>query len=705
MWEWLWGMTLPWQGPVDTPPAVVETVACEPGFTYSGWEMVREERKFEGTWVVAYRHYTRTRTDICTDETVEQAKVEGPFQLWPAVPHQYVENVSRPTGGTEVSGTPLRSSDYPGGPGLVQVGPADGHTLGNGQRGPGSSGAPLNITAFILLAGALAFAATRRRYLSLLNGHEGAGNGFVVDETSHELLDGAQKFNELGYVADEGTADSEGSNLTAADHTGSGATDGEGFTTPQPILTLEGNSRDPGWAEGYPSGVTGGTHGYGSAGEGQAGAGIVASQHREDGTDPITTLEDNSRIAGDWVEMSNYPNDDSRAAGQDSLLMCKPVQMTPAQEWLANLRDRAHSTLNSLLELATDADLEQWRNFGQQGGGKRLLMVSDLVATVGTLGGYLLIKKIDRTETGHKVMNFISDLATGGTREDWARFGELGWKKQAWMIVNTTATVASIILPPLALSKAAPLLKGVPGLARVAIKSVAASRFGKFVGSVALRVSESWAGRAVAGAARWAGTKWAGSWVGQTSRAAFHMAKQGAVDWGANLMRSRVVQSVVKYSRAASQWVSETGLRGASDYLKLDPRNPLIKRLIEKMAKRFQTGHGLAQKAKAIFSGSRPVRWFANTKPGRLLSDSQLGVWHLREGLKKGNWSEHVLEGLENFYSRQLDRMGRRVGTGRVPAGSEKAKALQDVFRFLRGSTRGRREVETVRDWFAPKEQ
>lgn len=152
MWEWLWGLTQA----VTTPLAVVETVECQPGYSYSDWEMTREEHKYEGTWVVAYKHYERTRTDLCTNERETQRKVVGPFQLWPAAPHPYTESVSQPKGGTEVSGTPLRSTDPVGVGSPVELGPANGQTLATQSSDSSPTGAPLNVTGLVILAGALA---------------------------------------------------------------------------------------------------------------------------------------------------------------------------------------------------------------------------------------------------------------------------------------------------------------------------------------------------------------------------------------------------------------------------------------------------------------------------------------------------------------------------------------------------------------------
>lgn len=154
MWAWLMGMDGPY---------IAQVAGCQK--VYTDWKLTHEERLNEGAWVVAYRQYQRTGTDMCTGQTLTESKTEGPIQLWPAVPRQRVADVSKPQA-TEnaVSGTPLRTSD--GGPAResVQVGPNTNigvyPTEGSIMPDISSPGFPLGL---VLLVGAVAYTFAKRQ--------------------------------------------------------------------------------------------------------------------------------------------------------------------------------------------------------------------------------------------------------------------------------------------------------------------------------------------------------------------------------------------------------------------------------------------------------------------------------------------------------------------------------------------------------------
>jgi|GEM_PF-6498627 len=165
MMEWLWWLS---QLPVTaqaTPPAVTETVECEPSYEHTSWEFVREDRKYEGTWVVAYHRYTRVQTEVCSGDTETQRKTEGPFKLYPATPDERVAAVNAPEWqDTPLTGSPLRSTDFPTGL-APQTGPS-GMETGEGNKAPGETpSAPSPFNPFVLtLIGAVVAAAVGRRW-------------------------------------------------------------------------------------------------------------------------------------------------------------------------------------------------------------------------------------------------------------------------------------------------------------------------------------------------------------------------------------------------------------------------------------------------------------------------------------------------------------------------------------------------------------
>jgi hypothetical protein len=153
------------------PPAVTAPAPCPtpPEYTYSDWQMTREERQFQGEWVVQYLHYSRTMTDECRGTSSTQSKVEGPYRLWEAVPANRVSDVNHPEGPTDsLSGSPLRSSTLPdrGAPGAVGPNPQviTNTTSGVPVNKP-SSPAPF-FPGFALFAGVLVASLFLRRRTS-----------------------------------------------------------------------------------------------------------------------------------------------------------------------------------------------------------------------------------------------------------------------------------------------------------------------------------------------------------------------------------------------------------------------------------------------------------------------------------------------------------------------------------------------------------
>ncbi|MFZ5827154.1 MAG: peptidoglycan DD-metalloendopeptidase family protein [Bacillota bacterium] len=146
MWIWLNGFAR---------PETLGTAGCQT--VYTDWKLTDEERLNEHAWVVAYRHYERTRTNTCTGQSTTETKTEGPTQLWPAVPRQRVVDVSRPQPHEGVaSGTPLRSTDSVGRE-VIEVGPGTAiHAPGFLNSLPVSN-TPMFPLGAVLLAGAVAY--------------------------------------------------------------------------------------------------------------------------------------------------------------------------------------------------------------------------------------------------------------------------------------------------------------------------------------------------------------------------------------------------------------------------------------------------------------------------------------------------------------------------------------------------------------------
>jgi len=166
----LWSLFLHQAALPPKPPAITAPPPCPtpPQYTYSSWTQTREERQFQGEWVVQYLYYSRTKTDACRGTSSTQSKVEGPFRLYPAVPANRVADVNRPEGTTDgLSGAPLRSSTLPEGGAPGVTGPNPTPTLTK------SSFAPTNrlpmpfpfFSGFALLVGVLiaSFFLWRRR--------------------------------------------------------------------------------------------------------------------------------------------------------------------------------------------------------------------------------------------------------------------------------------------------------------------------------------------------------------------------------------------------------------------------------------------------------------------------------------------------------------------------------------------------------------
>ena len=147
-------------------PVTTQQMSC-PDYTYSEWVEGRDERWFEGEWVMQRRHYTRSRTDTCDGSSETQHKTEGPFRLWQAVPDRRIEDVNRPQGSTDgLSGSPLRSSELSTGlrapevgPSLAPIVPADKPT----PPKPAEPPSPWSFTGFSLLAGVLVHLFVTRR--------------------------------------------------------------------------------------------------------------------------------------------------------------------------------------------------------------------------------------------------------------------------------------------------------------------------------------------------------------------------------------------------------------------------------------------------------------------------------------------------------------------------------------------------------------
>jgi len=166
----LWSLFLLQAALPPKPPAVTAPPPCPtpPQYSYSSWTQTREERQFQGEWVVQYLYYSRTKTDACRGTSSTQSKVEGPFRLYPAVPANRVADVNRPSGTTDgLSGAPLRSSTLPEGGAPGVTGPNPTPTATKSSPAPTSS-LPMPFpffSGFALLVGVLvaSFFLWRRR--------------------------------------------------------------------------------------------------------------------------------------------------------------------------------------------------------------------------------------------------------------------------------------------------------------------------------------------------------------------------------------------------------------------------------------------------------------------------------------------------------------------------------------------------------------
>jgi hypothetical protein len=166
-----------------------------PDYAYGPWEKTGEDRWYEGTDVMQRVYYKRTVTDNCTGEESTESKAEGPFRLWQAVPDKRVADVNRPAGSDQaLSGTPLRSSDLPGG--APQVGPSL-EPAKSAPVIPASSPVPGGSTPFLpslaLLVG-LVVAAFKNRWAAV--GHPGEEMELVKDRPLRPVWARAGKLSE-----------------------------------------------------------------------------------------------------------------------------------------------------------------------------------------------------------------------------------------------------------------------------------------------------------------------------------------------------------------------------------------------------------------------------------------------------------------------------------------------------------------------------
>jgi len=173
VWDWLWEVARQ-QALLQAQPALValanpgtaEQLNC-PDYTDSEWVEGRDERWFEGEWVMQRRHYTRSRTNTCDGSSETQQKTEGPFRLWQAVPDLRIEDVNRPQGSTDgLSGSPLRSSELPLGLRVPEVGPSPEAVVPDTKPSkpkPADPPSPWSFTGVSLLVGVLVHLFVTRR--------------------------------------------------------------------------------------------------------------------------------------------------------------------------------------------------------------------------------------------------------------------------------------------------------------------------------------------------------------------------------------------------------------------------------------------------------------------------------------------------------------------------------------------------------------
>jgi len=175
--------------PVNPAPAGKPATVPEcpsPQYIYTDWVRIGEDRSSEDQWVVQRLQYQRTRTDTCTGATTIEAKSEGPYRLWQAVPDRRVSGVSHPEGETgDLTGSPLRSSELPAGPAPVRIEPKPQSVpkASTDTSGQPDKQVPYLPGALLLIGVAVAALQQKRR-----RGSDGPGSVLALKEQQYLAL-------------------------------------------------------------------------------------------------------------------------------------------------------------------------------------------------------------------------------------------------------------------------------------------------------------------------------------------------------------------------------------------------------------------------------------------------------------------------------------------------------------------------------------